>query len=57
VLPQAKTVRSFPACFPLLSLDQIRARPPVRIRALWSHRSRLSRVASDHLPVVADLEV
>jgi len=57
VLPQAKTVRSFPAGFPLLSLDQIRARPPARIRTLWSHRSPLSRVASDHLPVVAELEV
>lgn len=57
VLPHSKAVRSFPACFPLLSLDQIRAWPPVRIRALWSHRSRLSRVASDHLPVVAELEL
>lgn len=49
--------RSFPARFPLLPLDRIFVRPGRRVRRVVAHRSRLSRQASDHLPVYAELTV
>ena len=47
--------RSFPANLPLLALDRIWVRPDALLHSVRAHRSRLSRVASDHLPVVASL--
>lgn len=47
--------RSFPARMPLLPLDRIFVRPGRRVQRVVAHRSRLSRQASDHLPVYADL--
>jgi endonuclease/exonuclease/phosphatase family metal-dependent hydrolase len=49
----APTVRSFPAWHPLLSLDRVWTRRPYRVTQLRTWRSPLSRVASDHLPVIA----
>jgi endonuclease/exonuclease/phosphatase family metal-dependent hydrolase len=46
--------RSFPAGFPLFALDRIWARPRDSLRTVRAHRSALSRVASDHLPVVGE---
>lgn len=43
--------RSFPALFPLFALDRIWAPPPLAILEIEAWRSRLSRIASDHLPV------
>jgi endonuclease/exonuclease/phosphatase family metal-dependent hydrolase len=48
---------SFPSSFPLLALDRIRARGDCRLLSLSAHRSALARKASDHLPVIADLEL
>lgn len=50
------SVRSFPARWPLLSLDRIAVSPPAQVLEIAAHRSPLARVASDHLPVVATLE-
>ena len=47
--------RSHPAPFPLFSLDRIYWDPHVTGERPHVHRSRLARVASDHLPVVARL--
>jgi endonuclease/exonuclease/phosphatase family metal-dependent hydrolase len=49
--------RTFPAPFPLFSLDRIWVTPRSRLRRLWVHRSPLSRAASDHLPLVAELDL
>jgi endonuclease/exonuclease/phosphatase family metal-dependent hydrolase len=49
--------RTFPAPFPLFSLDRIWVTPRWRLRRLWVHRSPLSRAASDHLPLLAELDV
>jgi endonuclease/exonuclease/phosphatase family metal-dependent hydrolase len=49
--------RTFPAPFPLFSLDRIWVTPRWRLRRLWVHRSPLARAASDHLPLVAELEL
>jgi endonuclease/exonuclease/phosphatase family metal-dependent hydrolase len=48
-----RSVLSFPARWPLLALDQILVQPAGALGRVWAHRSPLSRVASDHLPVVA----
>ena len=47
---------SFPAARPVLALDRIYARG-VEVRAIDTHRSSAARSASDHLPVVAQIEL
>jgi endonuclease/exonuclease/phosphatase family metal-dependent hydrolase len=49
--------RTFPAPFPLFSLDRIWVTPRWRLRRLWVHRSALARAASDHLPLVGELDL
>jgi endonuclease/exonuclease/phosphatase family metal-dependent hydrolase len=46
---------SFPARMPLLGLDRIWTRPGILMQSLGVHRTTLSAVASDHLPVVAKI--
>ena len=50
-------LRSYPAGLPLLSLDHIYYDHHFRVESAHFHRSRLSLVASDHLPLVADLSI
>jgi endonuclease/exonuclease/phosphatase family metal-dependent hydrolase len=47
---------TFPARWPLLSLDRIWVSPRSALREVRVHRSPLACAASDHLPVVAVLE-
>ncbi|MEZ4334754.1 MAG: endonuclease/exonuclease/phosphatase family protein [Myxococcota bacterium] len=47
--------RTFPARWPLLSLDRIWVRPPFALSQVRAHASALARRASDHLPLVAEL--
>jgi endonuclease/exonuclease/phosphatase family metal-dependent hydrolase len=49
------TSRSYPALLPLLNLDHIYFDHHLRIEKAFFHRSRRSLIASDHLPLVADL--
>jgi endonuclease/exonuclease/phosphatase family metal-dependent hydrolase len=56
-LGPARRLRSFPSSRPLLSLDRIWIRPAVALAATFVHRSPLARRASDHLPVVADIDL
>lgn len=51
----APAVRSFPAWQPVLSLDRVWTRAPYRVTHLHTWQSPLSRVASDHLPVIATI--
>jgi len=51
------SVRTFPAGRPLLHLDRIWVAPRRALRRLSAHRSPLARVASDHLPVLAELDL
>lgn len=46
---------TFPARKPLLRLDRIWVRPARRLVALRAHSTELSRIASDHLPLVAEI--
>jgi endonuclease/exonuclease/phosphatase family metal-dependent hydrolase len=49
--------RSFPAFFPLASLDKAFYRGPVALRHAGLVRTRLARRASDHLPLVLDFHL
>jgi endonuclease/exonuclease/phosphatase family metal-dependent hydrolase len=48
--------RSFPGTWPLMPLDRIWVHPGARLRHVFAHATPASRVASDHLPVVADID-
>ncbi|QKT04076.1 endonuclease/exonuclease/phosphatase family protein [Ectothiorhodospiraceae bacterium 2226] len=50
-------MRTFPARWPLLSLDRIWVRPAALVRGAEVCKSRLARVASDHLPLRVELLV
>ena len=45
---------TFPARWPLLRLDHILSSPPNRLQSYKVHKSQLARIASDHLPLLAD---
>lgn len=47
---------TFPTRFPLFALDRIWVKPRRLLRQLTVHRTRLARIASDHLPVTAELD-
>jgi endonuclease/exonuclease/phosphatase family metal-dependent hydrolase len=50
-------IRTYPAFSPRGSLDRIYFRGPLRVLGSRACRLRISKVASDHLPVVADFEL
>ena len=52
-----RCIRTYPSFSPTGGLDRIYLRGPVRAVAARACRLRASRVASDHLPVVVDLEI
>lgn len=56
VLGRAPRRRTFPAPRPLLALDRIWCRPASALQALRVHATPLARVASDHLPLRAELQ-
>jgi endonuclease/exonuclease/phosphatase family metal-dependent hydrolase len=47
---------TFPTRFPLFALDRIWVKPRRLLRQLTVHRTPLARIASDHLPVTAELD-
>jgi endonuclease/exonuclease/phosphatase family metal-dependent hydrolase len=47
---------TFPAFWPVFALDRIWIRPGKAIRNLQVHQTKMARMASDHLPIVADLD-
>jgi len=51
----ARAPATFPSWCPLLSLDRIWMHPVERLVNVRVHRSPLARVASDHLPLVAQI--
>jgi endonuclease/exonuclease/phosphatase family metal-dependent hydrolase len=55
--PMRRMRRTHPALFPIFRLDRIYWDVELQGEAFHVHRSRLARVASDHLPVVARLRV
>lgn len=55
--PVHAVLPSFPSRFPLLALDRIMARPTSLITRIEVHQSPLARLASDHLPIKALLNL
>lgn len=49
------TPASFPVMWPIRSLDRIWVHPISALERVYVHKSAAARVASDHLPVVADV--
>jgi endonuclease/exonuclease/phosphatase family metal-dependent hydrolase len=49
--------RTYPALFPVLHLDHIYYDHHLQVQQAWFHRSRTSILASDHLPLAADMEL
>jgi len=52
---EAPACATFPSVLPMLALDRIWMAPAQRLRRVRAHRSRLARIASDHLPLLADI--
>jgi endonuclease/exonuclease/phosphatase family metal-dependent hydrolase len=57
VLGSAPVFRTFPSWWPLLPLDRIWARPASALQDLRVHATALTRCASDHLPLVAEVRL
>lgn len=55
--PHLKRRRTYPGFFPLLHLDHIYFSGHVDVRRVELPRTRLALVASDHLPLVADVRL
>jgi endonuclease/exonuclease/phosphatase family metal-dependent hydrolase len=49
--------RTFPSRFPLLRLDRIWVRPSEALQTFRVHATPLTRRASDHLPVTAEIQI
>jgi endonuclease/exonuclease/phosphatase family metal-dependent hydrolase len=47
---------SFPAYRPIVPLDRIWVHPTSALRRIFTHATPAARLASDHLPVVADID-
>ena len=56
-LRRKRTQRTYPGLFPILHLDRIYYAGRVEVVAVELPRTRLSLVASDHLPLVADVRL
>jgi endonuclease/exonuclease/phosphatase family metal-dependent hydrolase len=52
-----RSLATYPAFFPRGPLDRIYYRGPLTLLSARRCRLRLSRVASDHLPVIADFDI
>lgn len=55
--PYLQRRRTYPGFFPVLHLDHIYFEGDVEVRHVQLPRTRLAMVASDHLPLVADVRV
>ncbi|MEO8484112.1 MAG: endonuclease/exonuclease/phosphatase family protein [Acidobacteriota bacterium] len=57
LFPHLRRRRTYPGFFPVLHLDHIYFSGQVEIRKVELPRTRLALVASDHLPLVADVRI
>lgn len=55
--PHLKRRRTYPGIFPVLHLDHIYYEGDIEVTKITMPRTRLAMVASDHLPLVADIRV
>lgn len=50
-------LRTYPAYFPLFALDRIWVSPRTALAGVATHDNRLARLASDHLPLTAEIAI
>ena len=50
-------IKTYPSLSPQGSLDKLYYRGPLRMLSARSSRHRLTRIASDHLPIITDFEL
>ena len=55
--PASGAVPSFPSRFPVLALDRALGHPHDLVTSVEVHDSPLARVASDHLPIKAHIDL
>jgi endonuclease/exonuclease/phosphatase family metal-dependent hydrolase len=55
--PSGHRIRTFPAAIPARALDHIYYRGDLTLDHAFACRSKVAKVASDHLPLVADFQV
>jgi endonuclease/exonuclease/phosphatase family metal-dependent hydrolase len=53
---KSKLMKTFPAPFPLFGLDRIWVSPPSALVDVSCFRTPLTRVASDHIPLIAKIQ-
>jgi endonuclease/exonuclease/phosphatase family metal-dependent hydrolase len=53
----SRAIATFPSWLPVFALDRVWVSPKGALQRCRAHSSLLTRVASDHLPVVAELDV
>lgn len=56
-IPGARSTRTFPSTFPVVSIDHVFASLGIAITGVRVASGPLARVASDHLPLVVDFEL
>jgi len=56
-LGKTALVRTFPSWFPIFALDRIWVSPSAALTEICCLRTPLTRVASDHLPLKANIQV
>ena len=54
---QTPSPPTFPAGWPVFALDRVWVKPRTLLRGMKVHTSTLARIASDHLPLTAELEL
>jgi endonuclease/exonuclease/phosphatase family metal-dependent hydrolase len=54
---ETPSIATFPSALPVFALDRVWTHPRSLLKRLRVHSTPLSRMASDHLPLVATLEV
>jgi endonuclease/exonuclease/phosphatase family metal-dependent hydrolase len=52
-----RRTRGYPSILPLLNLDHIYFDHQLTIKKAFFHMNRLSLIASDHLPLIADFAI
>ncbi len=57
VFGHTRTPSTFPARWPRFALDRLWVRPQSAIGSLRAHNSAVARLASDHLPLLAELYI
>jgi endonuclease/exonuclease/phosphatase family metal-dependent hydrolase len=51
------SIKTFPSGFPAIRIDHVFVTQDIRITGVRADVSPLSRMASDHLPLVVDFEI